>query len=80
MTGFREAFSLDGKVALITGAGSGLGYAMAQCMVAAGAKVVVIDPVMGDHGRFALISPLRGQLPPQGKPFLSRTDPRRRRA
>ena len=42
MTGFREAFSLDGKVALITGAGSGLGYAMAQCMVAAGAKVVMV--------------------------------------
>ena len=42
MTGFREAFSLDGKVALITGAGSGRGYAMAQCMVAAGAKVVMV--------------------------------------
>lgn len=42
MTGFREAFSLDGKVALITGAGSGLGYAMAKCMVAAGARVVMV--------------------------------------
>ena len=30
--------------------------------------------------KLPLISPLRGQLPPQGKPFLSRTDPRRRRA
>ncbi len=42
MTGFREAFSLEGKVALITGAGSGLGYAMARCMVAAGAQVVMV--------------------------------------
>lgn len=42
MIGFQEAFSLQGKVALITGAGSGLGYAMAQCMVAAGAQVVMV--------------------------------------
>ena len=37
-----EAFSLKGKIALITGAGSGLGYAMAQCMVSAGAQVVLV--------------------------------------
>ena len=37
-----NVFRLDGKVALITGAGSGLGYAMAKCMVAAGAKVVLV--------------------------------------
>ena len=37
-----DVFRLDGKVALITGAGSGLGYAMAKCMVAAGAKVVLV--------------------------------------
>ena len=42
MSKFIEAFRLDGKVALITGAGSGLGYAMAQCMVAAGAKVILV--------------------------------------
>lgn len=42
MSGFIEAFRLDGKVALITGAGSGLGYAMARCMAAAGAKVVLV--------------------------------------
>ena len=42
MTGFLKAFSLDGKVALITGAGSGLGFAMARCMASAGAKVILV--------------------------------------
>ncbi|TCL04316.1 SDR family NAD(P)-dependent oxidoreductase [Sodalis ligni] len=36
-----NAFSLAGKTALITGGASGLGYAMAECMTAAGAKVIV---------------------------------------
>ncbi|MDV6330224.1 SDR family NAD(P)-dependent oxidoreductase [Asticcacaulis sp. 201] len=34
-------FSLDGEVALVTGGGSGLGLAMARCLHAAGAKVVL---------------------------------------
>ncbi|MFT4173706.1 MAG: glucose 1-dehydrogenase [Rhodocyclaceae bacterium] len=38
-----DAFSLRGKTALITGAGSGLGLAMAHCMSRAGARVVVAD-------------------------------------
>jgi gluconate 5-dehydrogenase len=42
MSGFQEAFRLDGKVALITGAGSGLGFAMARCMAAAGARVILV--------------------------------------
>ncbi|HEY0209781.1 glucose 1-dehydrogenase [Acerihabitans sp.] len=37
----QNAFSLAGKTALITGGASGLGYAMAQCMVAAGARVII---------------------------------------
>jgi gluconate 5-dehydrogenase len=37
-----HAFRLDGEVALITGGGTGLGLAVARCMAAAGAKVVVI--------------------------------------
>jgi gluconate 5-dehydrogenase len=36
-----KAFSLDGKVALITGGGTGLGFAMAECFIAAGARVVI---------------------------------------
>lgn len=35
-------FRLDGEVALITGGGTGLGRAMAHCMVAAGARVVLV--------------------------------------
>lgn len=34
-------FSLLGKIALITGGGSGIGFAIAQCMIQAGAKVVI---------------------------------------
>lgn len=34
-------FSLEGEVALITGGGSGIGFAIAQCMAANGARVVL---------------------------------------
>lgn len=36
-----SVFSLDSKLALITGGGSGIGFHIAQCMVQAGAKVVL---------------------------------------
>lgn len=35
------AFSLEGKLAIVTGGGTGLGFAMASCFIAAGARVVV---------------------------------------
>jgi len=38
----HQAFSLDNETALITGGGSGLGFAMAQCLVSCGARVVLI--------------------------------------
>lgn len=41
MTSKNTPFSLHGKVALITGGGSGLGLAMARCYVASGAKVLI---------------------------------------
>ena len=37
----KSAFDLAGKVALVTGAGSGLGFAMAQGLAEAGARVVL---------------------------------------
>ena len=39
---FAAAFDLSGQVALITGGGSGLGFGMARCLVAAGARVVLV--------------------------------------
>lgn len=41
--GFMDKFSLSGKVALITGASYGIGYAIAKGMHAAGAKIVFCD-------------------------------------
>ena len=45
-----DAFSLDGRVAVVTGAASGLGEAMARGLAAAGAFVVCAD-VQGDANR-----------------------------
>ncbi|OPW93744.1 SDR family NAD(P)-dependent oxidoreductase [Citrobacter sp. A316] len=39
----NNPFSLENKTALITGSASGLGYAMAKCMIACGAKVIIAD-------------------------------------
>jgi NAD(P)-dependent dehydrogenase (short-subunit alcohol dehydrogenase family) len=38
----KTAFNLEGQTALITGGGTGLGLGMARCLVAAGAKVVLV--------------------------------------
>lgn len=39
---FNQAFSLQGKRAVITGGATGLGFAMSRCMLAAGAEVIVV--------------------------------------
>ena len=38
----NSAFNLNGQVALITGGGTGLGFGMAKCLVASGAKVILV--------------------------------------
>jgi NAD(P)-dependent dehydrogenase (short-subunit alcohol dehydrogenase family) len=43
MGGILDAFRLDGKIALVTGAGSGLGAAYALAMAEAGADVACVD-------------------------------------
>ncbi len=42
MKTFQEAFSLEGETAMITGGGTGIGLAIAKCMRASGAKVIVV--------------------------------------
>ena len=41
-TTFAKTFSLEGEHALITGGGTGLGLGIAQCFVAAGARVTIV--------------------------------------
>ena len=41
MKSIENIFNLQGESALITGGGTGIGFAIAECFVAAGAKVVI---------------------------------------
>lgn len=55
-------FSLEGKIALVTGGGSGIGFYIAQCLAQAGAQLVITGrreevlkealPKLGAHARY----------------------------
>jgi NAD(P)-dependent dehydrogenase (short-subunit alcohol dehydrogenase family) len=49
---------LDGKVAIVTGAGSGIGEPTARLMAREGASVVVADINVSDPAVFSRASPL----------------------
>lgn len=55
---FLEKFKLDGRTALVTGGGRGIGLACSRALAEAGAAVVIaeIDMAVGDAGRAELAS------------------------
>ena len=63
----NSAFDLAGQVALITGGATGLGFGMARCLVAAGARVVLVGRRPSELGRACTelgpsAFPLRGDV------------------
>jgi NAD(P)-dependent dehydrogenase (short-subunit alcohol dehydrogenase family) len=65
MTGIEKLFGLDGKTALITGAGGGLGQAVAELFAAAGARLILLDRTE------EMMAPLVAKLRERGGTFTT---------
>ena len=73
-----EQFKLDGKVAIVTGAGRGIGQAYALGLAEAGADVAVVDVIPMDE-TIAAIQKL-GRRPSASRPTSPRARRRARRS
>jgi NAD(P)-dependent dehydrogenase (short-subunit alcohol dehydrogenase family) len=71
---YLEKFRLDGKVAVVTGAAQGIGFATAEALAEAGALVVVSD--MNEAGAAKAAAKLNGQGHKADSVKLDVTDPR----
>ncbi|MDA8080279.1 MAG: SDR family NAD(P)-dependent oxidoreductase [Actinomycetota bacterium] len=64
--------SLDGKAVIVSGAGNGLGKAMAFALVAAGASIIAVDT--DEAGLESVVSTAAGQVVPAKADVTSDTD------
>jgi NAD(P)-dependent dehydrogenase (short-subunit alcohol dehydrogenase family) len=71
---YLEKFRLDGKVAVVTGAAQGIGFATAEALAEAGARVVITD--MNEQGAEKAAAKLTAQSRKADAITLDVTDPR----
>ena len=65
MSYLQQLFSLEGKIAVVTGASRGLGNAIAKALLRAGAHVILVS---ANVDRLAVIWPIIARLRPWSQP------------